>query len=142
MTEIAKNRFMGRHLSYKDYSCLIDLITDDLGKAHVAPQGLHSLYLLATNSKKYTVNNIPCNIVSLNSEIILVSEQMQKQLFRIVLPIDLNGKNDISIYSPIGIASLGKKENDYVFIHYKNSSQKLLIEKIIFHPRSQRVFHL
>lgn len=131
-----------RHLTYKDYNCLINLITDDLGKAHVSPHGLHSLYLLAENSKKYNSGNIPGNIVTLNSEIILVSEKMQKQLVRIVLPISLNGKNDVSIYSPIGIACLGKREKDYVYVKHKGNPQRLRIEKIIFQPEKEKVHYL
>ncbi|MBN1597049.1 MAG: GreA/GreB family elongation factor [Bacteroidales bacterium] len=133
---------MERYLTYRDYSYLINLITDDLGKAHVSPHGLHTLYLLAENSIKYDSNNIPCNIVTLNSEIILVSEKMQKQLVRIVLPMNLNGKNDISVYSPIGIACLGKREKDFVYIKHKNCHQKLQIEKILFQPEKEKVYYL
>lgn len=128
----------GRHLTFKDYNCLINLITDDLGKAHVSPQGLHLLYLLAEHSKKYNSDSIPSNIVTLNSELILVNERMQKQLIKIVLPKNINGKNDISIYSPIGMACIGKQEMDYVYIKHGDNFQKLQIEKIIFQYEKEK----
>ncbi len=142
MVGINNKRSTDRHLTFKDYNCLINLITDDLGKTHVSPHGLHRLYLLAENSKKYNSDNIPFNIVTLNSEIILVSEKMQKQLVKIVLPSHLNGKNDISVYSPIGMACLGKKEKDYVYVKHGNNPHKLQIEKIIFQPEKEKAYYL
>ena len=141
MEENERITSLGRHLTHKDYNCLINLITDDVRKAHVSPSGLHTLYLLATNSEKYDSNNIPNNVVTLNSEIILVTEKMQKQLVKIVLPQDINEKNDISVYSPIGIAILGKKEKDFVFVKHNKTFQKLQIDKLVFQPEKEKLNH-
>lgn len=133
---------MERYMTYKDYACLINLITDDIGKSHVPPNGLHQIYLLAKNSKKFNSNTIPDNIVTLNSEVILTNEEMQKQLVKIVLPQNIEGKNDISVYSSIGIAILGKKEKDFIFVKQGNSNQELQIEKILFQPEKEKLFYL
>ena len=103
---------------------------------------MHKLYLFATYSKKYQSFNLPKNIVTLNSEIILVSDIQKKQLVKIILPGETSSKHDISIYSPIGIACLGAKENDYVFVNYKNTCQKLLIEKIVYQPKGDMELNL
>jgi len=128
---------LDRYLTNKDYSRLINLITDDIKKKHIAPSRLHQIYLLAATSKKYDSYNIPGNVVTLNSEIILVSEKTHKQLVKIVLPQDVKGENDISVYSPIGIAVLGRKEKDIVFIKNNKTYLKIQIEKLIFQPEKQ-----
>jgi regulator of nucleoside diphosphate kinase len=142
MEEIFDKSFSERHLTYKDYSSLINLIMDDLEKANVSPYGLHKLFLLIEKSKKYISNNIPENIVTLNSEMILGGDRMKKRLFRIVVPSDLVGENDMSVYSPIGIACLGKKEKDFVYVRHGNRQHKLQIEKIIFQPEKEKVNYL
>ncbi len=124
-------------ITYKDYHRIINLIRKDVGKAHVLPLALHKLFLFATNSEKYNSHKMPENIVTLNSEVILASDTQQKQLVKIVLPEDISGKHDISVYSPIGMACLGAKEKDHVFVKYKNGRYKLLIEKIVFQPERE-----
>lgn len=131
-----------KSITKKDYSNLINQITNDVGKTNIQPTGLHSLYLLLTNSKKYESLKIPGNIVTINSKIILSSENNQKQLVKIVLPKDVKCINDISIYSPIGLACLGAKEMDIVYVKNKNSTQKLLIEKIVFQPEKEKNLYL
>ena len=129
-------------ITKKDYSRLINQLTEDVGKTYIQPTGLHSLYLLLANSKKYESLNIPDNIVTINSKIILTSGNNQKQLVKIVLPEDIKCINDISVYSPIGIACLGSKEMDNVYAKYKNSTQKLKIEKIVFQPEKEKILYL
>jgi len=142
MEEINFRISLDRYLTNKDYGRLINLITDDINKKHIAPSRLHLLYLLAETSKKYDSISIPDNVITLNSEIILVSEETHKQLVKIVLPQDVNGKNDISVYSPIGIAILGKKEKDFVFIKNKKTYLKIQIEKLVFQPEKEKINYL
>lgn len=129
-------------ITHKDYGSIMNLVSADIGKAHVLPMSLHKLYLFAANSKKYESRKIPNNVVTLNSEVILANDDHQKKLVKIVLPQDISGKNDISVYSLLGLACIGTKENDFVYVQYQNSRQKLLVEKIIFQPEKEKVFYL
>lgn len=124
--------WIGKAISSGDFNRLMNQINDDIGKAHVHPNRLHALYLLLTKSKKFEKIQNNKNRVTINSELILSSEHKQKDIFRIVLPDDIHLKNDVSVYSPIGIACLGARENDYVYI--KDTNQKLLIEKVFPRP--------
>lgn len=142
MIDLLKYTIMSRNMTYKDYGCLINLITDNLHKVDVSPDDLHALYLVAVNSKKYNSTNIPGNIVTLNSEILLTDEKKQRQKVRIVLPIDIKNKNDKSVYCPLGIACLGKKEKDFVYVKQKNGIKKLQIEKIEFQPEKANITYL
>ncbi|MBN1118983.1 MAG: GreA/GreB family elongation factor [Bacteroidales bacterium] len=133
---------LNRHLTNIDYGHIINLITDDIYKKHIAPSRLHLLYLLAATSTKHESSNIPEDVITLNSEIILVSEKTQRQLVKIVLPKDVNGKNDISVYNPMAIAILGKKEKDFVFIKNNKTYLKIQIEKLVFQPEKEKASHL
>jgi regulator of nucleoside diphosphate kinase len=134
--------YIDRQITNKDYNRLINQITNDLGKKHITPSRLHSLYLLAATSRKVDSFNIPDNVITLNSEIILVSDDKNKQQVKIVLPQDVNDKNDISVYSPIGLAILGRREKDFVTIKNNNSNLQIQIEKLIFQPEKEKVGYL
>ncbi len=123
-----------RAITVKDCNRLMNQITDDVGMDHVSPKGLHALYLLTVQSKKFGSNDISPEVVTLNSDIILSAEGKQKQLVRIVLPESVERKHDVSNYSPAGIACLGAKEGDYVSFKKENDWQQFRIEKIIFQP--------
>lgn len=126
----SKNRAM----TVQDFNRVIHQIADDIGNVNVSPKVLHELYLLTSKSKKIEANEILPNVVTLNSKIILSTERKQIRTLRIVLPHDIKEKEDISVYSPLGIACLGSKEGDYVFVKKIDDEQRFLIEKIIFQP--------
>lgn len=131
-----------RAITDKDYYKIMNLVSKDIGKTQVLPYSLHKLYLFATNSKKYESRKIPKNVVTLNSEVILVNNDHEKQFVKIVLPENINSKHDISVYSPLGLACIGAKENDFLYVPYQNSPQKLFVEKIIFQPEKAKAFYL
>ncbi|MCU4174036.1 GreA/GreB family elongation factor [Carboxylicivirga sp. N1Y90] len=126
----------------KDYFRIMNLVGEDIGKAHVLPESLHKLYLYAANSKKYKPQRIPQNYVTLNSEIILSNENDQKQLVKIVLPQNIYEKHDISVYSLLGLACIGAKEHDFIYVNYSGTKHKLLIEEIVFQPEKEKKFNL
>ena len=126
----------------RDYHMIMDLVNNDIGKTHVLPCNLHRLYLFAVNSKKYESRKIPNDLVTLNSEVLLANDDHQKQLVKIVLPENINGKHDISVYSPLGIACMGARENDFVDVPYQKSPQRLFIEKIMFQPKKEKFYYL
>ncbi len=129
-------------ITNKDFGRLISQITEDVGRSHVLPNGLHTLYLLLKKSKIYEPLDIPNNIVTINSKIILSSESRQKLFVSIVLPGDIKNRNDVSVYSPIGLACLGAKEKEYVNVNFKNHTQRFLIEKIVFQPEKEKLLYL
>ncbi|ALO15984.1 nucleoside diphosphate kinase regulator [Salinivirga cyanobacteriivorans] len=117
-----------KSITSHDFNKLMNQISFDLQKSHVHPARLHSLYLLLAKSIKYEAQSIPHKTVSINSEFILSSESMHKDIIRIALPDDIQYKNDVSVYSPIGLACLGAREKDFISID--NTNQRLFIEKV------------
>ena len=131
-----------RAITVRDCNRLINQMTDDVGNVRVAPKDLHELYLLTSKSKKFGSNEISPDVVTLNSKIVLSTESKRIRLVKIVLPHEIEEKGDISVYSPLGIACLGSKEGDYVFVKSLDKEKQFLIEKIIFQPEKEKLFYL
>ena len=131
-----------RAITVQDCSRLINQISDDIGNVHVSPKNLHDLYLLTSKSKKFGSNEISSDVVTLNSKVVLITESKIIRLIRIVLPNKIEHKNDISVYSPLGIACLGSREGDTVFVRNVGQDNGFLIEKIIFQPEKEKLYNL
>ena len=131
-----------RNLTNTDYDRIVNRISDDIGKDHISPNGLHSLFLLAANSKKHNSESIPNDVVTINSEILLVSGRGIKRLVRIVFPQHMESIDDVSVYSPLGVACLGAREKDSVFLEHKDSLERFVIEKMVFQPERAKAFNL
>src|SRR3972149_7413586 len=86
-----------RSITFLDCSRILDLIQADLGSSVVSPDILHYLYLLASHSKKYHSNEVPDDIVTMNSEVILQYVNTYDQTIRIVYPEDIKTPQDKSI---------------------------------------------
>ncbi|MCU4163827.1 hypothetical protein [Carboxylicivirga caseinilyticus] len=129
-------------MTYKDYGRIFNLISEDVGKSHIPASSLHRLYLLVMLSKKYSNKDIPKNAVTLNSELVITNNEFQKQLVRIVLPQDMIGKHDISLYNILAIACLGAMEKDDIVVDFNKSIQRFHIEKVAFHSDSNKLFHI
>jgi hypothetical protein len=131
-----------RAITVQDFNRLTNQIADDIGNDLVSPKVLHELYLLTSKSRKIEAHKILPDVVTLNSKIILSTESKRIRILRIVLPHDIKEKEDISVYSPLGIACLGSKEGEYVFLKKADTEQRFFIEKIIFQPEKEKLFHL
>ena len=130
-------------MTFLDYGRIIYLIQDNLGNATVSPDILHNLYLLASVSRKYFSHEVPYNIVTMNSEVILKFDDSQEQKIRIVYPEDIKTPQDKSLYSPIGSACLGATEGSYIYFDDgSGGSRRALIKKLVFQPEKEKLFYL
>lgn len=140
--DLNKNNWRAKTITNTDYGRIVNRINDDIGKDRFSPNDLHALYLLAANSKKNDSNSIPNNVVTINSEIILICEKRIKRIVRIVFPQHMESIDDVSVYSPLGVACLGAREKDYVIVEHNDSMKRFIIDKIIFQPERVRAYHL
>jgi len=139
---INKYIWHARAITYNDYGKIVNRIKDDIGKDQFSPDGLHTLYLLASNSRKHDSRSIPIDVVTINSEILLIGERGNKRCVKIVFPQHMESFDDISVYSPLGVACLGAKEQDIITVKNKDSEERYIIDKIIFQPERSKAFHL
>ncbi|MFO7933629.1 MAG: hypothetical protein R6U78_06070 [Bacteroidales bacterium] len=133
-----KNKF----ITFSDYNRIMNYIQHDLGNQVVPPHVLHSLYLFTSSSRKFYSTEIPENVVTMNSEVILRMENDRRLRIRIVYPENVLGPKDISIYDSIGLACLGATENSCIEYMDDNGKNVAMIEKIVFQPEKEKLYYL
>lgn len=131
-----------KFITFSDYNRIMNYIESDLGNQLVPPHVLHYLYLFTSSSRKFYSSEIPENVVTMNSEVILRLKNDQRLKIRIVYPENVLGSNDISIYDSIGLACLGATENSWIEYMDETGKQYAMIEKIIFQPEKEKLFYL
>ncbi len=131
-----------KSITLSDFGRILKQIQEDLGNDSVSLRLLHQLYLMTAVGKKYDPENIPDDVVTMNSEILLSLEDNKKMKVRIVYPGDVNNPGDISLYSPIGLACLGEHENSQVHYFDGTARRQAVIEKILFQPEKEKLFFL
>ena len=136
------DKLVNKSITISDSSRILYHIQDSLhnSQSNPSPDVLHHLYLMASVGKKYKPNEIPGNVVTMNSELILNLEDRKKQKIRIVYPEDITFSYDRSIYSPLGKACIGAKENSYIFYEDEAGKTWAYIEKIVFQPEREKIF--
>lgn len=116
-----------------DYRNLFNMLVESIGETNISARVVHVLYLKLFFSTKYSLDNIPNDFVRINSTIQIIDQDGIRQLIRIVLPENRKSDSYISIYSPLGLACLGCKENTVTqYVDYEEK-KRIKIEKIISH---------
>ena len=131
-----------KSVTFSDCGRILKQIQEDLKNDNVPPHVLHQLYLITSVSKKYDAENIPDDIVTMNSEILVTLDNRKEQKIRIVFPGDVRNPGDISIYSPMGAACLGEHENTRVSFFDGAGYNQAVIEKVLFQPEKEKLFYL
>lgn len=141
---LVTENLVNRSITNSDSGRILFHIHDSLqgSRANQSPEVLHHLYLMTAVGQKYNPNEIPENVVTMNSEIILIQENQKRQSIRIVYPEDITFSSDRSIYSPLGSACIGAKEKSYVFYEDETGKTWAYIEEIIFQPEKEKIFNL
>ncbi|MFO7658463.1 MAG: GreA/GreB family elongation factor [Bacteroidales bacterium] len=140
--EEAAVNWENKMITISDSNRILEHIKNDIGNINVLPDVLHHLYLLLSNSKKSLSENIPENIVTMNSQIRLLSDNKQQQTIKIVFPEDVSEPGDISVYSPLGVACLGSEEKSFICYYDGKGYTRVKIEKVIFQPEKEKLFYL
>lgn len=131
-----------KSVTISDYSRIMNRIQDDLGKKHIAPHVLHHLYLSLSKARKYFSEEIPQDIVTMNSEIMLTMDDGKTSKMKLVYPEEAKNSEDISVYSSMGAACLGCKEKSMISYYDGTRNNKAVIEKIVFQPETEKLFYL
>jgi hypothetical protein len=137
-----QNTFGKKSITVPDYGRITYHIHDCLKNTNVSPDILHQLYLITCESKKYFSNEVPNNIVTMNSEIILTDSNKNDRIIRIVYPEDMKSTGDISICSSLGTACLGAEEKSYIYYHDETGYHRALIKEILFQPEKEKQYNL
>ena len=141
-----------RNISSLDYLRLINQIYNDVGHSAIPAENLHQLYVMLETAHKVRSEEIPSNVVTMNSEITIRYVVSGKtKTIRIVYPpdaaSDVAGRDYeeiITVYNPLAISVLGLQEHDLCYSRQgeAEAEEPVIIDKILFQPEAHRIFSL
>ena len=96
------------------------------------------------SAKLYPQQQIARNVVTMNSRVQLKSLTTKNSAeISITYPKDSDRREGrISVFSEIGLALLGRKENDVVSWRVPNGTGRFVIEKVIYQPEASGDYSL
>ncbi|MBN2813243.1 MAG: GreA/GreB family elongation factor [Bacteroidales bacterium] len=141
-----------RNISSLDYLRLMNQLYNDVGQSKVPAENLHQLYLMLKSAHKVKSEDIPANVVTMNSEVtVRYIVSGKTKTIKIVYPPEGVGDNansdtddSISVYKPLALSVLGLKEHDLCYSREDNNytEEPVIIDKILFQPEAHRIFTL
>ncbi|MFO7369333.1 MAG: hypothetical protein R6X09_03575 [Bacteroidales bacterium] len=141
-----------RSIASLDYLRLMNLINNNVGHATIPAENLHQLYVLLNTARKVKSDEIPANVVTMNSELTIRFVVSGKtKTVRIVYPADTNASNaavgekdDIPVYSRLALSLLGLHEHDMCYSRKEDAiaEEPVVIDKILFQPEAHRNYNL
>ncbi|WP_276495755.1 nucleoside diphosphate kinase regulator [Pontibacter litorisediminis] len=132
------------YLTEQDYKRLIDLIQVQRQSSNGAAANIGKLGEELKRAKLVPSEEIPANVVTMNSKVLLKDMQKGTELeITLVYPkdADINTRR-ISIFAPVGTAIIGCKEGDIVEWPVPSGTINYKIEKILFQPEATGNFSL
>lgn len=134
--------WQNKALTLTDCNRITNHIIDDLEKRNISSEVLHGLYLLTCVGKKFKSGEIPDNIVTMNSKLIIQHDSNSEECIRITYPEDINEPGDKSVYSALAFACLGESENSTIDYFDGKQHRKCVIKQIQFQPEREKLFYL
>lgn len=133
---------LGRIISAVDYSRIMSKIEDDL-KHDILPELLHRLYLIIKRARIIPWDMVPSNLITMNSRLLIKDLNTRKT--RIIrLSYEENSENieQISIYNPLALACLGRREKSILACSEDNRNTLFRVEKILFQSEAKGLIAL
>jgi regulator of nucleoside diphosphate kinase len=130
-------------ITITDYHNLMGLVEMALLKNKMSGQ-LRNLLDNLKNAKRVSQVNIPKNIVTMNSRVLLADRDSDRQMIiTLTYPHSANPqKNKISVFSPEGAALLGASEGEPITWEVPSGQTHLTIKKILYQPEAEGHYHL
>ncbi len=99
---------------------------------------LDELKLEIENAQVVSPHEIPANVVTMNSTVVLVDlESGEEETYTLVFPADADiATSKISILAPVGTAMLGYTIGDVIDWPIPAGRRKLRVERIIYQPEA------
>jgi regulator of nucleoside diphosphate kinase len=138
-----------RLITFTDYARLNKIIAADKNNNSVSSDLLKKLELLLEKAKKVHSEEIPGNVITMNTKFTIQFMKSGISKTRtIIYPDDKalsSSEENISIYDPLSLSVFGCREKEIIDLFDETGSVKkeiILIEKILFQPESMRLFNL
>ena len=96
---------------------------------------LEKLLIFVENGKIVPASDIPCNVVTIGSKILMRQKHKNTTLELTIVATQKDNKS-VSILSPLGLATLGLGVADNIEFYSQKGIQFLTIEKILYQPQA------
>ncbi|HOE62829.1 MAG TPA: nucleoside diphosphate kinase regulator [Candidatus Sumerlaeota bacterium] len=132
------------YITKQDQVRLLSLIDDIIMQRSAPTKHLRDLVTELNRATIVTPQDIPNNVITMNSTAHLLDLDTQEELtYTIVYPQDANvDQNKVSVLSPIGTALLGYAVGDEIKWQTPGGIRHLMLKEIIYQPEASGDFHL
>lgn len=126
-----------------DYHHLMGLLDMAKLKNHITPTMAKLIRNLQT-ARRYTQVNIPKDVITMNSRVMLEEKGMGSQIvITLSYPHHADAvRKKISVFSPEGSDLLGAREGDVVSWELPDGAVNYRIRKVIYQPEAEGHFYL
>ena len=104
-------------------------------KPEIKTDALEKLHEFFSKGKIVESSDIPCNVVTIGSKI-LMRQKHENTTMELTIVTTQKGDNNVSILSPLGLATLGLGVADNIEFYSQKGIQFLTIEKILYQPQA------
>lgn len=133
------------HITSVDRDRLLKLIGKEREfNSVISKQYLKNLEEELTNAQIITSEEIPKDVITMNSKILLRDiDANEEMIYTLVYPAEANLAEDkISVLAPVGTAILGYREGDIIEWKVPDGIINLKVEKILYQPEAAGDYHL
>ena len=130
-------------ITVNDYQRLMGFVELASFKAKM-PGVTHKLIARLDSAKLFPQNEIAKNVITMNSRVRLKDVDTKRVAeITITYPQDTDARaRRVSVFSEIGLALLGQKENDIVSWRIPSGIGRFQIEKVIYQPEASGDYFL
>lgn len=132
------------NISILDYHRIAKKINSVETKYNTRFQYVNVLKQILRRANKVLPEEISPDVVTMNSTVLVKNLTTKHHLELKIVYHNQRGDdyNHVSIFSPVGIALIGRKKNEIVEFHTGSRNYKFKILKIVYQPESVGDFHL
>lgn len=124
-------------LNEKDYQRLVDAIKQ-LRLSAIGNTNIKSLAEQLKEARIIPSNHTPNDLITMNSRVLLKRLDNEQELELAVVyhdDADIKQKK-VSVFAPMGIALLGKREQQVISCHLPNGDITYLVSKLLYQPEA------
>lgn len=132
------------YITKQDKIRLLNMIDDLLMQRPAQARHLKDLVSELNRAQTVPPQEIPNNVITMNSTIQLLDMDTQEELtYTLVYPQDADvDQNKVSVLSPIGTALLGYSVSDEIEWQTPGGLRHLQVKNILYQPEASGDFHL
>ena len=130
-------------ITQSDYDCLEELLSSQFAQAIGPSDFLAGLKAELHRAEVVEPENVPRNVVTMNSTVKLRDlDTNELETYTLVFPERADIVNNrLSVLAPVGTAILGQRVGDVLRWRVPDGYRRLKVERVLYQPEREGVFH-